>query len=161
MEKELTQKYLQELLEYDQDTGIFRWKVRPRYGIKNGSIAGNCRGDGYICIQIKGKIYKAHRLAWLYVYGIWPSGNIDHINRNPCDNGIINLRDTNQQVNNYNRSFTKSNKLRAKGVVKRGSRYQATIKYNGKQEYLGRFDSIEEAQDAYNKAYKLINDRLQ
>lgn len=80
----ITAERLRELLEYDEDTGVFKRKARTSNRISIGDIAGSSDAKGYVCIRVGGKTYKAHRLAWLYVYGEWPTGEIDHINHNDC-----------------------------------------------------------------------------
>src|SRR5690554_7820021 len=106
------QKYLKEALDYDPLTGEFTWRLdRPESHFKdwrgkNGWMR-NIKEDlvaGYVApvtkrnprpyrvIGLKGNLYKAHRLAWLYEYGQWPDGDIDHINQDTLDNRIDNLR---------------------------------------------------------------------
>jgi hypothetical protein len=76
----LTQERIKELLDYDPDTGIFKWKISKARSIKVNNIAGGAEQGKYHRIRIDGKNYVAHRLAWLYVYGKWPDEYIDHIN---------------------------------------------------------------------------------
>jgi len=99
MSKELTQSSLKEILIYNPDTGIF---IRNDRRNSNGSIDAY----GYLILKIKGQQYKAHRLAWLYMYGETPSKNIDHINGKKLDNRICNLRDVDQSVNVKNTDRT-------------------------------------------------------
>ena len=82
---------LRALLTYDKDTGVFRRNTSSG-GQEIGSIAGTISKYGYIRIRIKNKAYFAHRLAWLYEYGVWPENEIDHINGEKSDNRLINLR---------------------------------------------------------------------
>jgi hypothetical protein len=89
---EITQEYLMSIADYDPDTGIITRKDRKG---SNGSIDAY----GYLIIKIKGEQYKAHRLAWLYVHGEFPSNVIDHINGDKLDNRIENLRDVPQAIN--------------------------------------------------------------
>lgn len=98
----LTQDRLRELLHYDPDTGVFT-NIKPRHRVKVGDIAGSNSGKGYLQIQIDQKRYSAHRLAWLYTYGRFPEEFIDHINGNPSDNRIVNLREVTQRENLQNR----------------------------------------------------------
>ena len=91
----LTQKKVKQYLNYDPLTGEFTWIVHRRC-LKAGSVAG-CLYRGYTSIRISGKQYYAHRLAWLYVYGYFPEHQIDHIDRNPSNNRINNLRHASSQ----------------------------------------------------------------
>jgi hypothetical protein len=91
--EELTQKHLHELLLYDLETGVFVWN-RARRGVRTG-VAGCAKSsDGYHRIRIQKKLYLSHRVAWLYVYGVWPSNQLDHIDGNKANNAILNLRET-------------------------------------------------------------------
>src|SRR5512135_183213 len=91
------------LISYDCDTGLITWKV-SRGKAKSGDIAGYVNGEGYICIKIKGKMYLAHRLAWLMNYGEWPNGIIDHIDHNKQNNSLENLRDVSFSINGQNKT---------------------------------------------------------
>lgn len=151
---ELTQSRLKELLHYDPDTGVFVWLVkRPPY-ISIGSVAGNLNDRGYRRIEIDKKQHKAHRLAWLYIYGKFPDGEIDHINREKSDNRIANLRDVTRSINLQNCAIRKSNTTGVKGVSwdKRRQKWQASIKINNSQKFLGYFKIIEEAIAAREEA---------
>jgi hypothetical protein len=147
----LTQDRLKDLLHYDPATGHFTWKV-SRSGVKhcNGS-AGTQNASGYVVIGIDGFIYPAHRLAWLYVYGEWPKHQIDHINRCKYDNRIANLRDATPSENLHNTGINSSNTSGLKGVSfhKKSRKWQAFIRNNGRNQYLGVFDTPENASKAY------------
>src|SRR4051812_32087311 len=86
----LTQARLQQVLRYNRRTGVFYWRAPIR--AVRGSPAGARNSWGYWQTRIDGKQYKNHRLAWLYVYGCFPNGRLDHKNRNNSDNRISNLR---------------------------------------------------------------------
>jgi hypothetical protein len=133
---------LKQLLHYDASTGLFTW---TRYAIKK-QAGYNHRG--YTYIQVDGKPYSAHRLAWLYVYGVWPTGMLDHINQDRGDNRIINLREASNQLNQYNVSKY-TNNTGVKGVCKYGNRYKSRVTVHGKTHHLGVFDTAEEAEQAY------------
>ena len=151
----LTQEYLKSILDYNPETGIFTWKIRPAYCINIGDIAGCLnKNDGYIRIQINNKSYQAHRLVWLYMTGNCPIKTIDHINHIRTDNRIINLRDITQRENQYNRSENKNNSSGYKGVSwhKKANKWHARIRVNGKQIHLGYFTDKEEASQAYQEA---------
>jgi hypothetical protein len=106
-----------------------------------GKVAGTL-ADGYINISIDGTVYRAHRLAWLYVHGVFPK-EIDHKNRIRSDNRISNLRVVTRTRNNFNRS-------NVKGYTKRNGKYRAQITYLGKNYSLGQYDTTEEATEAYH-----------
>lgn len=112
----ITQSRLKSLLTYDADTGEFCWAVSTSNRTPVGSVA-NCRDkNGYVVIRVDKKLYKAHRLAWLYEYGVWPTKNIDHINQTPGDNRIVNLREADQHENNQNRRVQRNSQSGVTGV---------------------------------------------
>jgi hypothetical protein len=154
MSKEIiTQSELKLKLEYNSDTGIFTKKTASG-GSKIGSIAGTKRNDGYIQISINNYRYCAHRLAWLYEYGEFPKNYIDHINGNPEDNRLCNLREATNQQNVFNSKLRKDNTSGIKGVIWDKSRnsWKAQIFLNGKCFNLGRYANIEDAESVVNKA---------
>lgn len=142
----LTAKRLREVLSYYPDTGIFTWLVRARPG-----AAGCMDRLGYRRIMIDGVQYYAHRLAWLYIYGASPTNGIDHINGDPADNRICNLREATQAENNQNKRSKRNGSSKYLGVswYKRTEKWQAHITVNGKQHFLGCFGTEEEAHSAY------------
>lgn len=153
----LTQDFLKEHFSYDIETGLFiRLKLTNRNSrAKIGDVAGCKYSDGYIYMKINSKHYKAHRLAFLYVYGEMPKHEVDHINGVKDDNRISNLRDVTKTENVQNQRKAQShNKLGVLGVHidKESSRFIAKISINGKQKNLGRYDTKEEAHDVYLKA---------
>lgn len=117
----LPQNRLKEMLIYYPETGIFIWNERRR-GRKFGQIAGNLnKVSGYVCIVIDGNNYLAHRLAWLYVHGDFPSGEqsfIDHINGKKGDNRIVNLRKASHKENHRNKPITSNNSSGITGVTR-------------------------------------------
>ena len=140
---------LKKVLSYDLETGNFTWTDKASYKCFIGKKAGSF-SNGYIAIRYKRKVYKAHRLAWGFVYGSWPAGEIDHIDGNPANNKLENLRDVPHSINSQNiKSATTRNKIGLLGVVKRQNKYSAHIHKNGKQIYLGVFDTPELAHAAY------------
>ena len=98
----ITHERLTYLLNYDPKTGIFTRKVYTSNFSKPGPI-GYYEYEGYIRFMVDGKIHRAHRLAWFYVYKEWPEEEIDHINHNRADNRICNLRKANRSQNADNR----------------------------------------------------------
>jgi len=106
-------------------------------------VCGYADALGYIKLCFNGKWVMAHRLAWLLVYGRHPNGEIDHINGNPGDNRICNLREC-------TRSQNVMNTRRGNGVCwhKTKKKWQALVKSGGKSHFLGHFDTREEAEVA-------------
>ena len=150
---EITQKLLQEWFDYNSATGMFVWKIsRGNQYTNPGMLAGFKDTYGHMGIEISGKRYLSHRLAWMYVYGEWPKNDIDHINGIKDDNRLCNLRDVTKSINNMNRKVHANNKLGIKGVSQQGKKFQAIIINNKKHTYLGSYDTIEQAQEAYLKA---------
>ena len=149
---------IKSILDYDPDTGIFRWKVAPNKRIKKGQIASNKSCNGYIRISYQNQMYLAHRLAWFIYYGYLPK-QLDHINRNKSDNRIYNLRKCNGSQNNINSLPYKNRKYKGIYFEKRCGKYQAQIQHNYKRYFLGRFDTPEAAARAYNaKALELFGE---
>jgi hypothetical protein len=152
--KSLEQDLLKELLNYDPETGIFTWAVdRQRY--KAGTIAGSINSCGYVHIGINGKTYKAHRLAWVYVYGsISKELQIDHINRNRVDNRISNLRlaTSVEQGQNITHSIRNTSGYPGISWQKSHNKWRARIMLNRKSISIGYFDTPEAANDARIKA---------
>lgn len=156
----ITLEKLQELLSYDPETGIFTWLTQRRGGAKKGTEAGCKNFKGYIKINIYGKEYLAHRLAWLYVYGKLPESFLDHINEIRDDNRITNLRLATLQENYHNISKPqKNNKSGILGVCRAncGKKWRADICLNGKIKYLGVFNTAEQAYEAYLKAKRELH----
>ncbi len=151
----LTAERLRELLEYNSETGVFRWKVNKGRKFKAGMIAGNIN-HGYRVIEIDGKLYGAHRLAWLHAHGRWPAREIDHINRIKDDNRIANLREATRAQNRANCGATKNNTAGVRGVFKRRFKFRAQIACAGRSYYLGDFSTVEEAWAAYLGASTIL-----
>ncbi len=141
-------------VNYDRDTGIFTWKIPSNSSIKIGSEAGSYDKDGYLIIKINKKAYKAHRLAWKYIYGNYPIGNVDHINQNRADNRICNLRDVNHSTNMKNQKKRKDNKSGTSGVIwnSKTNRWRARITVDSKKIHLGYFGLYNEAVNARKNA---------
>src|ERR1044071_7242485 len=146
----LTVERLRELLDYDPETGIFRWKKNLKGGVRVGDIAGcdSEAGSGivYRRIRIDDVLYHAHRLAWFYVYEEWPRGVIDH--RRDHSNRIDNLRECTQRSNTANAKKRRDNTSGFKGVTKRTN----TIWIAQLNGHLGCFRTAEEAAKAYDAA---------
>lgn len=150
----LTTEQLKNALDYDPNTGVFLWKIRPSKAVKVGDIAGCTeKRIGYITIGIAKRIYKAHRLAWLYMHGEWPKGLIDHINGDKADNRIANLRDVFADGNSQNvRKPNRRNKSGFMGVIWFQNKWRASMSVNGKSKWLGDYSTPEEAHQIYLEA---------
>lgn len=162
----ITLDYVLSILNYDEFSGIFKWKHRPinhftsskawacwnaRYA---GTNAGNKNQNGYIQIKIDKKLYKAHRLAMLIATGIMPEDEVDHIDGDKSNNKISNLRRATKSQNNHNRTAYKTNSSGLKCVSWKHStkKYFAYIVINNKSKHLGYFDCPAAASFAYQIA---------
>ncbi len=148
---EMTQEQLKEILDYDPLTGVFIWKVpRKKGAIRSGTIAGCLEGRGYVAIKIFRKQWKAHRLAWLYMTGEHPIGEIDHINGVRTNNAWSNLRQASHKQNGENIKLRNDNTSGFRGVCfdKRRGRWMAKVEHYKKQYNLGYFDTAELAAEA-------------
>ena len=144
---DITQEEIKNVLEYDPITGTFFWLKKTHKRNKAGDIAGVVKPNGYAHILINKKTYMAHRLAWVYVYGGVIPNFVDHINRNPADNSIRNLRLATNSQNQQNTKNNIRNKSGYKGVVKvnRKSPWKVQITIDGKQIHVGSFLDMETA----------------
>jgi len=146
----LTAESLRNVLSYSPETGEFIWLVN-RGKVRAGTVAGKHACNGYWRIKLFGKDYPAHRLAWLYTYGEFPDGQVDHINLDKIDNRICNLRQASTAENQHNKTEQKNNTSGFKGVSRfaRTGRWRAEIMINGTKRYLGSFGTAEAAAEAY------------
>lgn len=152
---QLTHAQLIRLVSYDPETGIFTRRVGKRANKQTGSRTQ----DGYVHIYLAGKTYKAHRLAWLYVYKSWPADVIDHINHNRFDNRICNLRSVTAAENHHNRRRITRSTTGFLGIAwhKRDKRWQATIETQGNAKHLGYFKCLGQAIKTRLAAEKLYH----
>lgn len=152
---------LREFLDYDRETGIFTWKVMLSNRRKPGDRAGNYT-HGYVEIGIGGRSYRAHRLAWLFVYGEWPTGMLDHIDGDRANNAIMNLRDVTNQTNAQNRHEVSSSKVTSQylGVTWNAANqcWMAQIGIDGKNLYVGQYATEHDAYIAYLHTKKLCHE---
>jgi hypothetical protein len=156
-----------ERLEYDKETGNFRWATRVARRAKLGSLAGTTHktaGYVYIALTVSGKrkTFGAHRLAWLLSHSYWPIGVIDHIDGCKTNNRLSNLRDTDAKTNCQNiRKAFKTN--RSSGLLgahyhKAKNKWAAEIHFNGRNMHLGYFTSAEAAHATYINAKRELHD---
>jgi len=156
-------EFLKTCLQYEPETGTFRWRRRPvdHFSDKRianafnstwpGRRAGSVKKDGRTDIYVSGMRLKAHRLVWLFETGAWPAKHLDHINGDPSDNRICNLREATDSQNGFNRGPGKNNTSGYKGVYwdKPCSKWRAQIMVKRKVVFLGHFATPEDAAKAY------------
>lgn len=150
MTTSLTQERLKEVLHYNPDTGVFTWIKPTGPKARVGAVVGERQTTTYLQVGIDRKVYLLHRLAWLYVMGYIPD-LIDHVDRNPRNNRFSNLAESNKSANALNMNPSKANKSGYVGVsfCKCTGRWRAVLTLQGKSKKLGRFDTPEEAHQAY------------
>jgi len=154
----VTLERVKELLNYDPETGLFTWLQRRNQIISAGDKAGYVSTSGHISICIDSYRVLAHRAAWAIAYGEWPSTDIDHINGDPADNRIANLRMVSRGHNLQNqRKAHRDSKSGLLGVRKIGKKWFAKIMASGVLYNLGRFLTPEEASAAYLKAKRELH----
>jgi len=158
----LTQEVLSILLRYDPETGVFTRRIATGSRSPVGVIVGCVNeANGYVVVGILGELQYAHRLAWLYVYGEWPSQQIDHINGVRDDNRIANLRDVSNALNCQNKrealSSNKSSGLLGVSWCAQMGAYAAYIHLDGKKKTIGYFSDKFVAHAAYVKEKRLLH----
>lgn len=149
----LSKNYFDSIFDCHFDVGNLIWKHRTdvfkgwnaRYA---GKLAGYIKkSDGYHCVKINGRKYLSHRVIWMMYYGIWPQDQLDHINRIRTDNRIDNLREVNNQKNQFNRNIGCNNTSGTTGVSfeEQNQKWHSRIGVNGQSLHLGYFPSKEDA----------------
>ncbi|CAM2151246.1 HNH endonuclease signature motif containing protein [Paraburkholderia tropica] len=156
--RDLTAERLREVLNYDPETGIFTRRLRTSNRVKVGDVVGTPT-DGYLCGRVGNRLYVMHRLAWLYVYGVWPEKNLDHANGNRSDNRIANLREADHGENAENVVAHADNRTGYLGVTwcKLTCSYVARISRNRVTRHLGKFETAYEAHQAYLAAKRQLH----
>jgi len=171
---DLTFDYVTSILKYDPQTGYLIWKKRPidhfpdarAFKIWNtrwaNKPAGNKTKHKGIQIRINKKNYIAHRIVWLLAYESYPIDDIDHIDNNPNNNRLSNLRLASKSENQWNTRKHKNNTSGFKGVYfdRRSNRWVSKIMINNKNVYLGSFKSADDAHNAYKKASLSMHGRF-
>lgn len=151
--------FASELVRYDEETGAVFWRVNKGRA-RAGSQIGYADKKGYLFSEICQKIIKVHRLAWLLYYKEWPNGMIDHINGNPADNRIQNLRCVSHAENMKNCSLRIDNKSGVTGVSfdKWSNKWTVRIREGAGKKFLniGRFRDFEDAVAARKEAEKMF-----
>ncbi len=148
----LTADDVRRVLDYDPETGDFRWAVDRFKGphhkalcARKGDLAGSFNAKGYRQISVCGRNYGAQRLAWLVMTGEMPTGQVDHIDRDPSNNRWSNLRDIPAEMNMRNRNVRSDNKLGVPGVYRARTGFAVHIGVGNKQRQIGTFATLDEA----------------
>jgi len=156
--------HIKKHLSYEPNTGKVFWKISPNNRIKEGqevACKDGQRGQITVTFEGKSKNYRLHRVAWLLHYGSWPKGCLDHVNNNPSDNRIENLRECSHSDNMKNQKVRRDSSTGYKGVCYRPSKsggfYTAQIYYNNKLRYIGSYKTAEQAASAYDEAAILLH----
>lgn len=149
----LTQERLKQFLDYNPETGLFSW-AKNRVSMKGiHTNVGTIRStDGYRQVSVDSVLYRAHRLAFLWMTGRWPTAFVDHKNGLRDDNRWNNLREATRQQNRGNTALFITNTSGRQGVYKVGNRWRARIVREGVCKHLGYFDTLGEAASAYDDA---------
>jgi len=151
----MNQHDVHRLFHYEPQTGVFTWKVSPGGRGKVGAVAGTKDGEGYTIIRYRGRGYKSHRLAWLYVYGEFPRGLIDHVNGDKSDNRLSNLRDVDHLVNAQNVKQANKNGrsgLRWVSWFEQYKKWKASFILMKKSYFVGYFECKQTAYEAAKAA---------
>lgn len=142
---------LRNLINYDSSTGEFFWKNIKSKRFKCGDLAGCYRKDGYRVIRTRHGLHLGHRIAWAIVYGEWPDTDIDHIDGNPSNNKISNLRKVTHSQNIINQTAHKDNRLGQAGIkLNKNGRFYVTVKNKSR----GGYATLDEAIFVRDKALK-------
>lgn len=150
--------YCREIFEYSPTTGLFRWRVQKGRRGTLGGVVGSAQGDGYLSVQVDGRKYLLHRLAWLYVTGEMPPKLIDHRDGNRANNIFTNLRPADRSINSQNIKGCRSDNLCGLlGASRNGNGWKAAINLRGVRYYLGTFPTPEEAHAAYIAAKRKLH----
>lgn len=146
-------------LDYDPETGLFHWKPQDGMNYWNARFAGKEAGSKsagrYVFINLRGNVFLAHRIAWVFISGDYPKHEIDHINGDRFDNRAVNLRDVPHAINKRNLPRKASNTSGVVGVyrIRSTGQWCAQIRnWNGANQHIGNFSTIEEAAAARKDA---------
>ncbi len=152
----LSQCEVRRLFDYNPETGDLVRKITVSSKGKKGQVAGSIGPQGYILIKINQVSYRVHRIIWLWLYGVFPKNEMDHINHNRADNRRINIREATHLINSRNLSMSKRNTSGTTGVhwCKGDKRWGALISVSCKRIFLGHYKKIDDAIQARGIAEK-------
>lgn len=140
-----TAQRLREVMSYDLATGEFQWKIRTGYRVQVGANAGCLGSEGYWIVSLDGISYRRARLAWLYVTGDWPKGEVDHIDRRRSNDRWENLREVTSAQNKENTHRMSNNTSGYRGVSfhRPSGKWRARVTVSG-VDHCGRYWSTAE-----------------
>jgi len=149
----LTVARLREVLDYDPNSGEFRWRIAVSRRVHIGGCAGSLREDGRVRIHVDGRTYRRSRLAWLWMTGEWPKGLVDHKDRDCGNDKWGNLREAScaDNARNVKNCGNKTGKRGVKLVTTTG-KFTAQIRAGKAPHHLGTFETAEAAAAAYDHA---------
>jgi len=153
-----THEEVKEFFVYDGE--FLRWAKKPSKKICVGDLAGSL-SKGRLVISFRKQRCATARLIWFYVNGKWPENLVDHIDGNPMNDRIENLRDITNQMNIHNVHRANKNN-RSTGIIgvskyARTGKFLAQIRANKVHYHLGFFDTVEEASNAYLNAKRKLH----
>lgn len=145
---------LKEIMHYDPETGLATSLVNRRT-CKIGNILGTLDNRGYIKIKIFNIDYRMARLIWFYMTSKWPEGQVDHKDTDKTNNKWLNLREATSSENCTNRNVRCTSRTGVKGVgINAYGKYYTGIKIKGVYRYIGTYETLNEATEAYANAAK-------
>ena len=157
----ITHDRLREVLHYDPATGVFTWRVKTCRKVVPGAVAGAVQPDGRVVVGCGGIKYRASRLAWFYMTGVWPTDAVDHKDGDTQNNRFDNLRDvsTAGNIQNQRRAHDRNKSSGLLGVsrLRGGGRWRARICTDGVSTLIGWYDTPEQAHEAYLEAKRRLH----
>ena len=144
--------YVRSIFVFDSESGVMSYRIR-RASFAAGTRAGSNNPNGYRFVKVGGVSYLEHRLAWLYVFGRWPVFELDHIDGNPLNNKLANLRECSHHQNSFNLKPCKRSKSGIRGIRKSGTKWVASIKKVG-ESWSKSYETIDQAKSEYGKKAK-------
>lgn len=156
-EKKISHKWLTSVLSYNHETGLFTWSAKAQKNTVIGTVAGCKNARGYLQIGLRNSLFQQHRLAWFYVYGFWPDGEIDHINRKRDDNRIANLRIVDRSKNSRNRDVTSRSTSGIKWVCfdNTKKKWRVDVGYGEERKFFGNYVNLSDAERVADEQYKI------